>query len=147
MRYATFSITEANWNLVTRVDGSERPLPYGNKEIVTVRGLLPSVSYFFGIKAADEQWNWSPLSNIIQRTTCVGCVGTTGNVNRSSDGRVDLIDLSYLVAYLTSNSDVQICFKEANVDGSLDGLITFNDLWLSTALLIGGPILPECPYF
>lgn len=145
LRYATVPITDANWNLATRVNGLARPLPYGNKEIFTVRGLLLSTSYFFGIKAADELWNWSPLSNIAQRTTCAGCVGTTGNIDGSPDNRVDLADLSTLIAYLTSNTGVQICFEEANVDGSLDGLITLSDLSFLTAFLTGGGILPQCP--
>jgi len=145
LRYATVPITSANWNLATRVDGLARPLPYGNREIFTIRGLLTSTTYFFGIKAADEQWNWSPLSNIARRTTCAGCVSTTGNVNGSTDGRVDLVDLSTLVEYLTSNSGIQICFEEANVDGSPDGLITLSDLSFLTAFLTGGGVLPACP--
>jgi len=145
LRYATSPINDANWNLATRVDGLTRPLPFGNREIFTVRGLLPSTTYFFAIKAADEQWNWSLLSNIAQRTTCAGCVGTTGNVNGSSDGRVDLADLSLLVAYLTTNTGIQVCFEKANVDGSLDGLITISDLSFLTAFLTAGTPLPQCP--
>ena len=145
LRYSTALITDANWQNATRVSGLARPLPYGNKEVVTIGGLLPSTTYFFAIKAADELLNWSPMSNVIQRTACAGCIGNTGNVNGSSDGRVDLIDLSLLITYLTSyNSGVQICFEEANVDGSLDGLITISDLSMLTAHLTDGIVLPQC---
>lgn len=146
LRYSTLPMTSANWQTALRVDGLARPLPYGNKEIVTVRGLLPSTTYYFAIKAADELWNWSPMSNVIQRTTCAGCVGTTGNVNGSSDGRTDLLDLSLLVNYMTANnSGIQICFEEANVDASLDGLITISDLSLLVAYITGSRTLPDCP--
>lgn len=87
------------------------------------------------------------MSNVIQRTTCSGCVGETGNVNGSADNRVDLVDLSLLINYLTTgNTGIQICFEEANVDGSLDGLITISDLsHLITYLMTSGGSVPTCP--
>ncbi|PWB76146.1 hypothetical protein C3F09_00930 [candidate division GN15 bacterium] len=144
MRYSTSPITSTNWNTATRVGGLPTPLPYGNREAFTVSGLLPSTTYYFAIRAADEALNWSIISNIAQRTTCSGCVGTTGNVNGSADGRVDLIDLTTLIAYLTSGG-AQICNEAANVDASSDGVISLSDLSLLTAYLTAGVPLPSCP--
>ena len=145
LRYSTSPITDANWSLAARVDGLSRPLPYGNREMVTVSGLLSSTDYYFAVKAADEQLNWSPMSNLFMRTTCGGCIGITGNINGSSDNRVDLVDLTLLVQYLTGNYGTQVCFEEANVDGSSDGLVTLTDLSLLTAYLTGITSLPNCP--
>lgn len=145
LRYSSVPITNANWSTATRVGGLPTPLPYGNREIFTVRLLAPSTTYYFGIKAADELGNWSPLSNIVARTTCAGCVGHTGNVDGSADGRVDLVDLTRLVAYLTANSGVQICFEAANCDASRDGTINLTDLAYLTAFLTQGATLPSCP--
>lgn len=145
LRCSTAPITDANWSLATQISGLSRPLPYGNRELITVSGLLPSTDYYFAVKAADEQMNWSPMSNVIKRTTCGGCAGTTGNVNGSSDNRVDLIDLAILVEYLTGNVAVQICSEEANVDASPDGLITVSDLSFLTSYLTAYAILPQCP--
>ena len=145
LRYSTSVISDANWAQATKVTGLPAPLPAGNREWCIVRNLLPSTNYYFAIKAADERSNWSPLSNVIIRATCSGCIGTTGNVNFSADNRVDLLDLSFLVQFLTGNSGPQICFEEANIDGSPDGLITLIDLSRLTAYLTGSTALPKCP--
>lgn len=145
LRYSRSPITDANWSTATRVGGLPAPLPYGNKEVFTVNGLLPSTTYYFGIKAADKASNWSLLSDIAQRATCAGCVGHTGNVNGSADGRVDLIDLTTLIAYLTANTGTQICNEAANVDASPDGVVSLSDLSLLVAFLTTGKPLPTCP--
>lgn len=145
LRYATFPITDANWANAARVSGLAKPLPYGNRELITIQDLLPSTNYYFALKAADELSNWSPMSNVIMRATCGGCVGITGNINGSTDNRVDLIDLALLVQYLTGNQGTHICFEEANADASPDGLVTLSDLSLLTAFLTGTVGLPACP--
>jgi hypothetical protein len=145
LRYATSPITDANWANSTRVSGLAKPLPYGNREQVTVQDLLPSTNYYFALKSADELSNWSPMSNVLQRATCGGCVGITGNVNGSTDNRVDLADLAILVQFLTSNQGTQLCVEEANVDASPDGLITLSDLSLLIAFLTSIVGLPACP--
>ena len=145
LRYSTAPITDANWSGATVVGGLSLPKPYGNREIVAVTGLVSSTKYYFAIKAADDKWNWSPLSNIAIESTCGGCTGKTGNVNGSPDGVVDIQDLAILIQFLSGATTVMpICYEQANVDASLDGLITVSDLSWLVAYMTAGKTLPYC---
>ncbi|MBU0982769.1 MAG: T9SS type A sorting domain-containing protein, partial [candidate division Zixibacteria bacterium] len=66
IRYATPTITSGTWTAATQVGGEPSPRSAGSAENFTVTGLEPDVTYFFAIRAADEVYNWSPLSNIAQ---------------------------------------------------------------------------------
>ena len=69
MRYSTSTITDANWNSATQVNGEPQPQVAGSLESFTVTGLEQEVTYFFAIMVADEIPNWSSLSNIVSATT------------------------------------------------------------------------------
>ncbi len=69
IRYSTSQITAANYASATQASGEPLPRVAGSAESFTVTGLQPSTTYYFAIKTADEVPNWSPLSNIISRTT------------------------------------------------------------------------------
>jgi len=69
LRYSTVAITSSNFAAATRWTGTPTPAAAGNPQTVTVAGLLPSTTYYFAIKTADEVPNWSVLSNVISRTT------------------------------------------------------------------------------
>jgi hypothetical protein len=149
IRYSTVPITDANWALATKVTNPPIPKPAGNKEFFKITGLLPSTTYYFALKSADSKPNWSTLSNNAVKTTCSGvCVGMTGNINGSLDGRVDLSDLILLVMYLQSAGSqltYTICTEEANMDGSANGVIDLSDLSRMVAYLTSGSLLAACP--
>jgi predicted outer membrane repeat protein len=63
VRYAIEPITEDNWESVSQVDGEPLPKAAGETEVFIVRGLDPDSDYHFAIKAADEELNWSGISN------------------------------------------------------------------------------------
>ena len=63
LRYATESITPANWDAATPVPTSA-PLAAGSTEEVTVTGLTRDTAYFFALQVRDEAVNWSALSNV-----------------------------------------------------------------------------------
>jgi hypothetical protein len=44
------------------IGGIPTPLLPGSTQYVTLMGLIPDVTYYFAIKAADELPNWSSLS-------------------------------------------------------------------------------------
>ncbi|HUV30422.1 MAG TPA: fibronectin type III domain-containing protein [Acidobacteriota bacterium] len=71
IRYATFAITDANWNLATHAGGEPTPGTAGSAETFTISSLNPSATYYFAIRTADEVPNWSGLSNVAQGTTSV----------------------------------------------------------------------------
>lgn len=56
------------------------------------------------------------------------CVGETGNVDLSSDDRVDIADLTMLIDHLFITLAPLDCPAEANVDGDPNGNITIADL-------------------
>jgi len=61
MRYSTFGLDVANFNQGILVS-LPRPQSSGNIEATTVSGLVPGISYFFGIRAYDEMNNRGPVS-------------------------------------------------------------------------------------
>ena len=69
LRYSTSAITSANFASATRWNGTPTPTAPGTTQSSTVSGLLPSTTYWFAIKTADEVPNWSAISNMISRTT------------------------------------------------------------------------------
>ncbi|UCC45580.1 MAG: VCBS repeat-containing protein [Candidatus Zixiibacteriota bacterium] len=71
--------------------------------------------------------------------------GTCGNVDGSSDGFVDISDLTVLISYLYISYDPPAYFDHANIDGSTDGVVDIGDLThLIAYLFIDGPP-PVCP--
>jgi hypothetical protein len=69
IRYSLSNISDANWGAATQVSGIPSPQLAGSAESFEVTGLLPGTTYYFAIKSCDEVPNWSPLSNVISRTT------------------------------------------------------------------------------
>lgn len=68
MRYsASGPITEENWANAQTVFGMPLPDSAGVKQSVKVQGLVVGQVYWFAIRAADEAWNWSGLSNVVRK--------------------------------------------------------------------------------
>jgi hypothetical protein len=64
IRYATASITEANWASATEVSNEPAPLVSGTSQMHIVSGLSPDTTYYFAIKTTDDAGNVSALSNV-----------------------------------------------------------------------------------
>lgn len=69
IRYSTSMITDANWGSAIQVFGEPSPQAAGSAESFEVTGLTPATTYYFAIKTADENLNWSGLSNIASQST------------------------------------------------------------------------------
>ena len=69
LRYATTTITNSNWDSVTQAEDEPTPQIASSTETMTVSGLEESTTYYFAIKAEDEENNQSALSNVISGTT------------------------------------------------------------------------------
>ncbi len=69
IRYAQFQITEANFYSSTQCYGEPPPSNAGATDSFVVTGLQPGTQYYFALKTADEDSNWSSLSNVPSCTT------------------------------------------------------------------------------
>lgn len=72
LRYSTEELTTDNWGAATRVSGLPAPIEVTSlwtRQLFTVSGLTASTRYYFGLKAADEVDNRSPLSNVTTDST------------------------------------------------------------------------------
>ena len=64
VRYADSPIvSEFGWSMANDVQDEPTPQEAGNSESMTVSGLTPGQTYYFGIKAEDKAGNLSGLSN------------------------------------------------------------------------------------
>ncbi len=148
LRFFTAPITPANWDRASRVSYAPLPGNPGTIQTCTVNGLVPSTTYYFRIRTCDEVGNWSGLSNECHLATCGGvCAGTTGNVDCSLDGVVDISDLSLLMNYLFVSVDpLCLCLAEANVDADRLGEVDISDLTrLVDYMYVSFHPLPPCP--
>jgi hypothetical protein len=64
IRYATVPITESNWCMAVQLCSRPAPLPAGTTQTWAVDNLISGETYYFALKAADEQGNWSGISNV-----------------------------------------------------------------------------------
>ncbi len=69
IRYSTTPITSSNWGSATLVTGEPAPTVAGTTQSFTVNGLVGSRTYYFAIKATDNQGNVSLISNTASGTT------------------------------------------------------------------------------
>lgn len=146
IRYSESIITENNWHTATRVDFVPTPGFSGQPQYFVVSDLDPATSYYFAIRTADDLFNWSPLSNVVQKTTpeyC--CFGVTGNVDCDPEDSVDLGDLTTLISYLFMEPKPLCCPDEANIDGDEFGSVDLGDLTFLIVHLFSSPLeQPSC---
>jgi hypothetical protein len=67
--YAKAPIDDSTWDQAWRVDQALVPRYSGAGESLVVTGLEAATTYYFAIKTADEQENFSELSNVASGTT------------------------------------------------------------------------------
>ena len=119
LRYSTSPITATNFGSATRWSSTPPPAAPGTTQSATVTGLLPSTTYFFAIKTADEGPNWSSISNVVSRTT---------------DPAPDAMRPAPLVIAVTSFTDSTATLGwKAVGDDSLSGTAASYDIRYSTS--------------
>lgn len=66
LRYHTEPLTVANWfDAPVRLADAPAPMIAGTVQEYTVTGLTIGQRYYFGIRTANDQGEWSGLSNIV----------------------------------------------------------------------------------
>ncbi len=63
VRYSTSPITAGNFAGADTASGAPSPLPVGSTETFEVTELTSGLKYYFALKAADADSNWSEVSN------------------------------------------------------------------------------------
>ncbi len=69
IRYSTQPLDEATWAAATPIPEPPAPQLPGSAETFLVSGLSPKTTYYFALKATDDQGNQSAISNIATKTT------------------------------------------------------------------------------
>ncbi len=70
LRMSSAPITnDAEFDAATQLSGLPTPQPPGTTETFNVENLETNTTYYFAIKAKDDQANYSPLSNYIEAST------------------------------------------------------------------------------
>jgi hypothetical protein len=111
LRYSTSNITEGNWDSATQAAGEPTPQVAGSTETITVSGLAPNTLYYFAMKASDEVFSTSTLSNVVSTTTTsftspANFAVKTSDQSRSStttaavDSQLVLTDLATSTTYI-----------------------------------------------
>jgi len=128
VKYATFSITEENWNGATIYAQSWSPLASGSQESFLLKDLAPGVTYYIAVKTEDERGNISLISNISVAESRRAyllisevCVGTDG------------ADNEFVEIYNPTDSDITIdtdTFKLRLVDSD-DSITTKQLIWVN----------------
>jgi len=90
IRYALTPLDDSTWDLAFHVENEPAPAAAGCAEILEVRGLHPSATYYFAMKVSDDVANWSEISNTAGATTTpsAGCVDYALHVHSSSAVRL-----------------------------------------------------------
>jgi chitodextrinase len=68
LRYSTSAITACNFESATTISTTTPQAP-GNTECFELSSLPMGTTYWFAVMSRDAAGNWSPISNIVQKTT------------------------------------------------------------------------------
>jgi hypothetical protein len=68
LRYSTAPIGAGNFGSAT-VAPAPAPLPAGSGQTFDLTSLSPNTTYYLALKARDEAYNWSPISNVASIST------------------------------------------------------------------------------
>jgi hypothetical protein len=69
LRFSESPINGASWGTAIPLADPPAPKPPGQTETVNVTGLEQNTTYYFAVITADEEDNWSPVSNSPSGTT------------------------------------------------------------------------------
>jgi hypothetical protein len=119
LRYSTSPISASNFASATRWTSMPTPAAPGTRQNTTITGLLPSTTYYFALKTADDYQNWSGISNVVSQTT---------------PNLVDVTRPAPIAMQVSSLTDTTVTLSWTAVgDDSLTGTATSYDIRYSTS--------------
>jgi len=112
--------SEAEWQAAARVNDLPTPSLAGQIDSARVIGLVIGQAYYFALRAHDEAWNYSLLSNsplvVADEMNC--CQGKVGNVNGLGGDEPTISDVSMIIDHLFISNGILWCPAEADVNQS-----------------------------
>jgi hypothetical protein len=118
VRYSLAAINDVAFAIATQATGEPAPKAAGQTETFTVTGLVSNTKYYFAVKAADEDNNWSPVSNCPDTTTDVPDLYNATNSAAEDAGGVyspDGSELAFWSARIGAGHDIYV--KDARTTG------------------------------
>jgi hypothetical protein len=134
-KYATFPISEANWDSAAHWRGTYGAVTHrpGETDSCAVTHLLSNTKYYFALRTSDDVGNWSSISNIASATTL-----RNGSMQYESSiltsGKVALFAVHNLFLYLLNSS------QTGNTLATIDVSDPFHPIPVSWPLPIQCPI-------
>lgn len=104
IRYSTSNITSLNFSSAAQATDEPVPQAAGSAEAFDITGLTPGTNYYFAIKAADENGNWSPISNVVSAST-----------DNETDAPASITDL---IAVLPTENSLTLVWTAPGDDGN-----------------------------
>ena len=86
VRYATATITAANFSSATKASSIPSPQGAGNKETFAVNDLEEDTLYYFAMKVTDNAGNQSTISNLSSAQTSKGIPVFSDNMESGTNG-------------------------------------------------------------
>jgi len=80
MRYSQSPITEANWTQASQCAYPPTPRPFGSQQVCQLHSLVPGAVYYIGVKAYDDAFNASAISNIVSCEAGIDLILANGNI-------------------------------------------------------------------
>ncbi len=88
IRYFNAPINNLNWDIATRIIDGLLPASTGSPQTLTVYGLSPDSTYYFALKTADLDHNWSVISNVATGRTPAADAMLTLDISVDGNGTV-----------------------------------------------------------
>jgi hypothetical protein len=134
--------TEAKWKTAIQVWGEPPPSQAGQRDSMTIDGLIYRGRYYFCLKTYDTGGNFSLLSNspMIIVGDNIQCSYIRGDINNNKE--VTIIDATYLINFLYKNNPAPYIIEAGDVDG--DGNIDIFDVTYLINYLYKGGLIPAC---
>jgi len=123
IRIAQEDITEANWSDAELLDGPPWPLEAGTSQNYIVENLQHEITYFFAIRAFDENENVSPLSNV-----------PNANLIVDNAPPADITDLTVFEGSTANLSTIKIMWT-APGDNGIEGIADHYEIRYSNSII------------
>lgn len=122
IRYSISPLTDGIWPSAEQAAGEPAPRPAGSADTFLVTGLSPTTAYYFALKTADVEGNWSTKSIIASAPT----TAVTDDVPPAT--------VTDLVASASTTNAVTLTWTAPGDDGAV-GTAAYYDIRYSKSLI------------